>query len=273
MLAKSPTAAILWACLQRDVRIALTYRLALILRFLGTFFQVIVFFFISPFLGGGAHPALAGYEGGYFAYVLIGLAFQRLFALSLSGYANSLSEMQQTGTLEAQALLPTSLPLLVVGSNLWPGLYALSETLIYLGLGAALGASLAGANALAALLLSLMASLAISGLGLMGAALILLFKRGNAVAWGVEAAVVLLAGVYFPADLLPAPLPRLALILPHTHAFAGLRAALLQGAGLETLLPTLVVLALFALILLPAGLFSLLWAQRLARQRGTIAQY
>lgn len=264
---------ILLACLSRDVLIARSYRLALLLRFLGTFFQVAVFYFISRLVGLGAHPALAAYGGNYFAYVLIGLAFQRLFSLSLSGYANGVSEMQQTGTLEAQAILPVPLPLLVAGANLWPYLYALSETLLYLGLGVTLGASLAGANVPAALLISLLACVGISGLGLIGAALILLYKRGNAVAWGVEAAAVLLAGVYFPVDLLPRPLQVFSQLLPHTHALSGLRAALLQGASLRSLLPVFLILALFALVLLPLGVLALMWSQRQAQQRGSLAQY
>lgn len=262
----------LWETFRRDVRISLTYRLAFVLRFLSTLFQVAVFYFISK-LVTGPQPGLDHYEGGYFAYALIGLAFMRLFNISLSGYAGMLTESQQMGTLEAQALLPVPLPLLIFGANLWPYLYAFGETLLYLLLGLALGAPLAGANVPAALVVAVLASMAISGLGLMGAALILVFKRGNAVSWAVEAAAALLAGVYFPPQLLPQPVQKLSLLLPHTYALAGLRGALLNGDPFTKLLPSLLALLAFTLLLMPLGVIALAWALKQAQSKGNLAQY
>ncbi len=264
--------AMLWETFRRDVHIALTYRLAFVLRFLSTLFQVAVFYFISK-LVTGPQPGLENYQGGYFAYALIGLAFMRLFSISLSGYAGMLTEAQQMGTLEAQALLPVPLPLLVFGANLWPYLYALGETLLYLLLGLVLGAPLAGANVLGALVVALLASIAISGLGLMGAALILVFKRGNAVSWAVEAAAALLSGVYFPPQILPQPVQKLSLLLPHTYALAGLRAALLNGASFAQLTPSILALTGFSLVLMPAGIAALVWALKQAQVKGNLAQY
>lgn len=262
----------LWMTFRRDVRIALTYRLAFVLRFLSTLFQVVVFYFISR-LVTGSPAGLERYGGNYFAYALIGLAFLRLFNISLTGYANVITEAQQMGTLEAQALLPTPLHVLIFGANLWPYLYAFGETIVYLLLGLVLGAPLAGANVLGAVAVALLASVAISGLGLMGASVILVFKRGNAVSWVVEAAAGLLAGTYFPPELLPGPLQNLSYLLPHTFALAGLRQALLTGASFAQLTPSLLVLLGFALVLLPAGALSLQWALRRAQIMGNLAQY
>ncbi|HEY80646.1 MAG TPA: ABC transporter permease [Caldilineae bacterium] len=264
--------AILWETFRRDVRIALTYRLAFVLRFLSTLFQVAVFYFISK-LVAGPQPGLENYQGGYFAYALIGLAFIRLFSISLSGYAGKLTEAQQIGVLEAQALLPVPLPLLIFGSNLWPYLYAFGETALYLLLGLVLGAPLAGANAPGALVIALLASVAISGLGIMGAALILAFKRGNAVSWVVEAAAALLSGVYFPPQILPQPVQKLSLLLPHTYALKGLREALLNGASFAQLTQPILVLAGFSLALIPLGAAALAWALRQAQIKGDFAQY
>ena len=260
------------ASFRRDVKIALTYRLAFVLRFLSTLFQVVVFYFISK-LVTGTPPGLEQYDGNYFAYALIGLAFVRLFNISLSGYAGAITEAQQMGTLEAQALLPTPLPVLIFGANLWPYLYAFGETLVYLLLGMALGAPLAGANVSAAVAIALLASLAISGLGLMGAAVILVYKRGNAVSWVVEAAAGLLAGTSFPPQLLPEPLQKLSYLLPHTYALAGLRGALLNGDSWMELAPSMLALVGFTIVLLPIGVISLRWALGQAQVKGNLAQY
>ena len=270
---RASTAGVLYACLLRDVRIAKTYRLAFVLRFLGTAFQVVVFYFISRLIGQSSNPTLAPYGDNYFAYALIGVAFLRLFNLSLGGYASVLTEAQDTGTLEAQAVLPVSLPLLVTGATLWPYLYAFGETTIYLLMGLILGAPLAGANLFGAILTTILACIAISGLGFMGAAIILLYKRGNAVAWVFEASAALLAGTYFPPQLLPAPLQKLALLLPQTYALAALRAALLQGATTREILPALGILIGFSLVLLPLGVLALRLTYRQAQKRGNLAQY
>ena len=265
--------SLLVACLLRDWRIARSYRLALLLRLLSTVFQVAVFFFISKLMGMAASPALEDFGGDYFAYVLIGLAFQRLFTISLTGYASAVGEAQRTGTLEAQAILPVSLPILITGANLWPFLYATAETFVYLLLGVLLGVSLAGANVAGAVAIALLASIAISGLGFMGAAIILLYKRGNAVAWVVEATTALVAGVYFPPEILPAPLQKLSLLLPQTYALTGIRSALLQSATLSQLLPTLAILAGFAIILVPLGVVAIHITYRKAQDKGSLAQY
>jgi len=264
---------LLAATFRRDFTIALSYRLAFVLRFLSTIFQVAVFFFISKLMGMAANPALADVGGNYFAYVLIGLAFQRLFSISLTGYASAVGEAQRTGTLEAQAILPVSMPLLITGANLWPALYAAAETATYLLLGIALGASMAGANVVGAVIIAALAFLAISGLGYMGAAIILLYKRGNAVAWVVEATTALVAGVYFPPEILPPPLQKLSFLLPQTYALAGLRSALLQSATLEQLLPTFAILAGFALVLVPLGVGAIHVAYQKAQEKGSLAQY
>jgi ABC-2 type transport system permease protein len=267
-----PILGVLEAGFLRDWRIGRSYRLAFVLRFLGTAFQVVVFYFIGRLLGEG-HPALAPYGGDYFAYVLIGLAFQRLFNLSLAGYGAGIGEAQQTGTFEAQLLWPVSWPWLVVSFNLWPYTYALAETALYLVLGVLLGAPLTGANWVGAFGVALLACVAISGLGLMGAGLIIVAKRGNVVAWAVEAATALLAGVYFPTALLPDPLPRLAFMLPQTYALRGLRDALLLGQNTMALAPELLVLLAYAFVLVPLGVLTLHLACRWAQAQGSLAQY
>ncbi len=256
----------------RDWRIGRSYRLAFLLRFLGTAFQVVVFYFIGRLLVA-EHPTLAPYGGNYFAYVLIGLAFQRLFHISLTGYGAGITEAQQTGTFETQLLWPVAWPWLIVSFNLWPYAYALIETGLYLLLGMLLGVPLAGANWVGAFLIAFMACVALSGLGLMGAGLIIVAKRGNAVAWLFEAATALLAGVYFPPALLPDPLPDLARWLPQTYALRGLRHALLLTGNTATLLPEFVILAGYALILIPVGVLTLHLACRWAQSRGTLTQY
>lgn len=82
-----------------------------------------------------------------------------------------------------------------------------------------------------------------------------------------------LTGTIFPVGALPAPLQKLAALIPFTHALNGLRLSLLRGASFSELAEPLGALALFAVVLLPAslGIFSL--ALRHARLQGTLSFY
>jgi len=93
------------------------------------------------------------------------------------------------------------------------------------------------------------------------------------VAWVVETTTALVAGVYFPPDILPAPLQNLSFALPQTYALTGLRSALLQSATLAQILPTLAILAGFAIVLLPLGIAAIHLAYRKALEKGSLAQY
>lgn len=63
------------------------------------------------------------YNGDYFAFVLIGVAFSLYFTVAISGFAKNLRDAQITGTLEAMLLTPTDLPTIIISSCLWDYLF------------------------------------------------------------------------------------------------------------------------------------------------------
>ena len=62
-------------------------------------------------------------------------------------------------------------------------------------------------------------------------------------------------------------------LLPLTHALEALRLALLSGAPLRALYPSLVALGLFAGVLTPAGVVLFVYALRRARVDGSLTHY
>jgi ABC-2 type transport system permease protein len=80
----------------------------------------------------------------------------------------------------------------------------------------------------------------------------------------------LVGGMMYPVSVLPRPLQLLARLIPVTYSLEGMRAALLGGAGIRQLWPSLGALLVFAAILLPAsfGVFS--WALRRTKITGTL---
>ena len=109
-----------------------------------------------------------------------------------------------------------------------------------------------------------------ASLGVAVAAFTVVFKRTTALLGMVVTCLALLGGVYFPIEVFPEPLERLANAIPFTWGVDVLRASLLGGdvdpAQLAGLFGS-------AALLLPLALVGFSAAVRRARQTGTLAQY
>ena len=102
----------LWAFMVRDYRTEVSYRLSFILNLSGILFSAFTFFFISQLIGEAANPYLQEFDGDYFSFVIIGIAFSGYFGVGLTGYSRALREAQTTGTLEAMIMTPLPMPTL-----------------------------------------------------------------------------------------------------------------------------------------------------------------
>jgi len=121
---------------------------------------------------------------------------------------------------------------------------------------------------LAAVLLS--AGLALAPIGVLSAATVLVFKRGQFIAGAIVYLMTLLGGMLFPIAVLPSWIQPLADVLPLRFAFHGARAALFTGEGWET---DSLVLVVWAVILWPVGLLAFDRAGTYARKAGSLSEY
>jgi ABC-2 type transport system permease protein len=145
------------------------------------------------------------------------------------------------------------------------------RTAIYLGWGILLfGFSPSSANWLGALIVLIVSVLAFAGLGITSASYSLLFKRGNPAKWAVLGIAGLVGGVMYPVSVLPAPLQIIARLMPITYSLEGMRAAILDGAGLRRLWPSIGALLIFAAVLLPLSFACFSWSLRRTRVTGTL---
>ena len=260
------------AFLKRDFLIAVSYKADFLFQLAGIFGTVPAFYFLSRLYGGGAHLP-ARYGNDYFSFMLIGVAFTDYLVLSLKTFNTSLRESQLMGTLETILLSPTRIRGLLLYSSVWGYVLTTLRFVLYLAAGLLFGLRLEHANAPAAIAILLLAVASFAGLGILIATVTLVTKRGELLVTGITALSGLLCGVLFPVELLPRWLQRAAAFIPMTHALEGLRMALVEGQPTARLLPQFQALALFALVLLPAGLLSFSLAIRWAKTSGTLAQY
>ena len=260
--------------LKRDFLIDISYRLKFALQLGGIFLSTLMFFFMDKLVGPGVANQMEAYGGRYFGFVLIGVALTDYLSVSLGSFAGEVRKGQVMGTLEALLVTPTSVPVILLSSSLYSFCLTSFRVVLYLVCGALLfGLELRVGSFAAALLLLLLTIVSVSGIGLLSAAFIVVFKEGSPITMLVSVGSGLLGGVFFPVAVLPGWLQPVSYLLPITHALEGLRQTLLAGAGFAAVAPQMGALLLFAAVLLPLGLWSFSMGLHVARREGTLLHY
>ncbi|MGC2769138.1 MAG: ABC transporter permease [Candidatus Acidiferrum sp.] len=256
---------------RRDLRIASTYRSPFILETIEALFGAAMFYYAARFVDS---PQLRqSLPGGtsYFAFALVGFVFFDYLHAALDSFDRSLEEARDTGTLEPLLVTQVSLPVILVGSAAYPFVATTLRVAVYLAWGSVLfGFPLRSANWFSVVVVLVLTVLSFSGLGIFSSAFLLLFKRGNPSKWFFLAVSSVAGGMLFPVSVLPGWLQVIAYFNPVTYALDGMRAALLEGAGLSAVARPLLILVLFALILLPCSMLAFSWALRRTKSTGTL---
>jgi ABC-type multidrug transport system permease subunit len=255
---------------RRDWRITRSYRTALLTDVVFGFLNLAAYYYISKTLKAGVHSGLSG-APSYFAFAAVGVALSVVLQAAITGVSRRLREEQLTGTLEALAVQPISSSELAFGLAGFPFIFAVIRAFVYLLLaGAFLGLSFAHTDWFGLIVSFLVSGVALSALGVCLAALVLVFKRADAIGAVGTFALSLLGGAFFPIAVLPDWLQPIAEILPTHFAFAAVRAALF-GQG-DWLGPT-AELAGVGAITMVIGLALFSAALRHAIKHGTLNQY
>ena len=261
-----------WAYIKKEILIELSYKFAFMFSVFGIFTTIATYFFIDRLFGRQVTPELAPFGTPYFAYVLVGNAFFAYVGTAIGGMSGRIGQEQTRGTLEILFGTPTRLWVLIVAMAVWNSVYASIQVVIYFFVGGVgFGVDFSRINwASLACILGLVV-VAFNSLGLIEAALMLVFKRGAVAAWALNGVWALLGGVFFPVTILPAWLQRVSEWIPITHAVRGLQLAIYRGAPVAQLTKELTMLALFSAVLVPLGLLTWRWALRRARTDGSLS--
>jgi len=259
---------------RRDLAVARSYRAAFLIEIFQALFGSAGFYFLSRFVQSPALERSLPPGTTYFSFALVGIAFFDYLSVALSTFDTSLQEARRNGTLENLLVTQTSLPVILAGSSLYPFVLMSLRTAIYIGWGAVLfGFPLRGANWLGALLVLGASVLAFSGLGILSASYLLIFKRGNPVNWAILGLSSVAGGMMYPISVLPVWLRYVARLIPVTYSLEGMRAAILGHASMRELLPSLAGLLVFAAILLPVSFAIFSWALRRTKITGTLTHF
>ena len=267
-------AAKLPAFLRRDLLVALSYRVAFVADLLSLFTQALLFYFVGRMIQPSELPSFGGAQVDYLEFVAIGIAVSVFVQLGLGRVAAAFRAEQLMGTLESMLTTPTSPSTIQLGSVVFDLVYVPIRTACFLVVMAlAFGIDLQVGGLLPAVVLLLVFIPFVWGLGVLGAAAILTFRRGGGLAGIVGTLLGLASGAYFPLTLFPDWAEALAEANPIAILLDGLRGLLLGGDGWGSILPDLALLAPVSAASLALGILAFRVALARERGRGTIGLY
>ncbi len=262
------------AFLKRDFLNASSYKLPFLTQLAGIFVTMVIFFYVSRLVGKGAENILEQYGGDYFSFLLIGVAFTDYLIASVNSFAEEIRRGQLQGTLEALLITPMSIPGILLCSSLFNYAFTTLRLCVYFSFGLLFfGLRLHIVHVSALICIFLLTVISFWGIGMISAALVIIFKQASPVKWLVGPASGLLGGIFYPVDVMPEWLQTLSQCIPVTHAVDAMRHIMIQGAGIKNVFPQVMILSLFAFVLFPFGMWSFKLALTHAKKNGTLLHY
>ena len=245
---------------------------------------VIVFNFYA--LTGSAAVALIGvaaHDHQLTLTLVVGALLWNFLSILYNEIAMSVAYERWEGTLEYTFMAPVPRLVHLAGVSLFALCSSILNTAtVLLGLMLFTDITLAGANLGGVVAVLLASSLAFVGLGVMAAALpVLSPERGAEATHIFQGSLLLVSGVYYPVEVLPAWLRPISALSPATYTLAACRRLFgvgdpattpqrLAGAPLASVLPELGILIVMGAALLPMGLWVFGRVERWAKQTGRL---
>ena len=176
------------------------------------------------------------------------------------------------GTIEHTLMAPVPRSAHLVGTAVFGVLHALFRTSLIMLIALPFFAiDLSSARWGTAIVVLLVGSFSLIGLGILAGVLPMVYpERGEQLSFMLQAVVLLVSGVYYSVETLPGWLAAVSRLSPATYLLRGVRGALIDGETLGERRVDLVVLAVFAVVLIPASIAVFTAAERWAKRTGRL---
>ena len=222
-------------------------------------------------LSSGAQPDYASGQP-YVFYLLIGAIMWSYLSVLFIIIAETVAWERWEGTLEYTFMAPIHRLTHLFGVCAFAVLYGIVRIILMMGLLILVfQLDLSSANILSALVILVVGSFAMVGLGLIAAVFPLLSPEKGAQSTHIMLAITLLvSGVYYPVSTLPQWLQYGAWFSPANYALIAQRKAMLEGAPLWELGPELLGLVISGLVFIPLGYAIFAWGERYAKRTGLL---
>ncbi len=278
---------VVWMFVKRSLLMQTRFKFAYSMGLAQTASSLVIYGIIASL--GRSIPGIGHLPGGYITWVISGLVLNLLLNTAIAGPHEALIDSYWSSRLEMILSSPLRLPVFVTGMSAGRYVDALISIAIYLVGGTIfLGFAWPSAPGILAFLAVLIpAMVACTGLGLAAASSMYTLDARDGedpIRFAVTTVSGLVAGVYFPLQVLPGWVQWAALLIPHTYALDGIRRAL-YGERAIPLLPVhhylplaplvadALILLIYALIAIPLGWRLFRYGLDLARTDGRLSRW
>ena len=205
-------------------------------------------------------------------YLVIGTLVWRYLSSIFYWITEVISIERWEGTIEYTLMAPIRRLTHMAGQTFFAVIYSLLFTSVILFVTVILfDIDMSRANLVGGTVMLIVGSLSFVGVGIMGSILPLLFpERGAQMTHVIIALLLLVSGVYYPVDVLPAFFQQLAVFSPATYVLDGTRAAILEGTATLSLWPFIWPTLIMGLIAIPVGLWVFGQAEKYAKRTGKL---
>jgi ABC-2 type transport system permease protein len=205
-------------------------------------------------------------------YLVIGTLVWRYLSTVFYWITELISIERWEGTIEYTLMAPIHRLTHMAGQTLFAVVYGLFFTGVILAVTVWIfEINLAGANLWGGIVMLLAGCLSFVGISIMASTLPLLFpERGAQMTHIIIALLLLVSGVYYPIDVLPEILQKIAIFSPATYVLDGVRLSILEGTRTLDLWPYIWPALLMGVLLIPAGLWVFEQAEKYAKRKGKL---
>jgi ABC-2 type transport system permease protein len=268
-----------WAATRKEWRILRRYPGSFLSFIFWPIALPLAFVFQAEAFSGGRDDTMAAFAdragtNEVAGFLFVGWATYMWLSIILWGPGTSLRTEQVRGSLEAIFLTPASRLVVLFGPAVsqlvWAvWIFVIVGVALWLGFGVTIGP----AEALRALAVITVGVPALYAIGALFAAIVLRFGEVSSLVQGVRGLFTAVCGMSFPIVVLPDWAQTVALSLPPTYLIADLRAVLLAGAGIGSVVGDLAILAAMGVVLAGMAVLAFRRTEAYARRGGRLAQY
>jgi ABC-2 type transport system permease protein len=205
-------------------------------------------------------------------YLLIGAVLWAFLGVLFEILTETVQWERWEGTIEYTFMAPLRRSAHLIGMSIYAIVYGIIRAVLLFAVVAAFfDIEMPHADFMSALVVVLVASIPFSGIGMMTAVLPLISpEKGAQLGFVAQGVLLVVSGVYYPVDVMPGWMQAIASVSPATYALDGTRAAILEGAGIGSLLPELAALLAIGLVTIPLGMGLFAAGERYAKRYGKL---
>ena len=240
---------------------------------LGLVFILFPLYFIANALQPTMQQLISGEARQYFGFVVLGAICFSLASICTTSLPTAIDGAIGRGTLEAILGTPARLGAICVGLVGYGVLWALLRAAIILLVAMWLGAAIVWRGVPLGLVVLLLTMLTYAGLGLIFAAMVLVFRTTGPLTTTVLTASMFLGGVYYPTSIIPS---RGSILRDSSLLLISMDCAcqiVLRGDSFAYVARDVQMLAAMTTVSLSVGTLAFCLALQRARRAGTLSSY